>query len=180
MINVLNSFLDAVNLYLKPGFADNPQQLFANEYNSQSLPTEILSSPFSLEIPPGFEFIIDKGNNNVETFDKDNAELSPIDSLTSTISIKIKPGLIIYELPAYFSLSKFVDTVTEIPSNSFPVGSVLVPEGFRGIIWPKSNFTGNNLGLFEPIASFTGISIAGKQEVAASLDVDASKQTYFM
>jgi hypothetical protein len=174
-----NFFLDTINLYLKPNFADKAIQLFVNTvYNSMTLPMEIFSSSFSLEIPPGFEFVIDKGNNNVETFDNDNAQMSPINSLTSTIFVKVKPGLIIYEQPAYFSSSEFVDK--DISSNSFPIGSVIVPEGFRGIIWSNSNFTGNNLGLFEPIANFTGISVTTKQEFPASLDVEASKKTYFI
>ncbi|GBB91359.1 hypothetical protein RclHR1_01860013 [Rhizophagus clarus] len=164
---------NAVNLYLSPRFAGNPQQLFVNDYNSQFLPTEIFSSPFSLEIPPGFEFIINSGNNNVQTFDSDVSQMSPISSLTSIISVKLKPGIVIYEYPAYFSASEFMEVGSQISSNSI-IGSVLIPENLRGVIWSNSNFTGDNLGLFESIANFTGTSVATKQDVAASLDISAT------
>ncbi|RIA86199.1 insulin-like growth factor binding protein [Glomus cerebriforme] len=172
--NIYHVAPNAVNLYLNPGFGDKPQQLFVNTYNSQFLPSEIFSAPFSLEIPPGFEFIIDSGNNNVMKFDFDISLMSPINSLTSIITVKLKPGMIIYEYPDYFSASKFMEVGTQVPSNSI-IGSVLVSEGFRGVIWSNSNFTGNNLGLFEPIANFTGVSIATKQDFVASLDVSGTK-----
>ncbi|CAB4475167.1 hypothetical protein RhiirA5_393797 [Rhizophagus irregularis] len=165
---------NAVNLYLKSGFVGDSQQLFINDYNSKFLPQEIFFSPFSLEIPPGFEFVIDSGNNNIKTFDNDVAQMSPINSLTSIISVKLKPGMIIYEQPAYFSASKFMK-VGEKNTSSLIIGSVLIPEGLRGVIWSNPNFTGNNLGLFEPIANFTGVSVALKQDFAASLDISATK-----
>ncbi|RGB31212.1 hypothetical protein C1646_671070 [Rhizophagus diaphanus] len=165
---------NAVNLYLKTGFAGDSQQLFINDYNSKFLPQEIFFSPFSLEIPPGFEFVIDSGNNNIKTFDNDISQMSPINSLTSIISVKLKPVMIIYEQPAYFSASKIMK-VGENTTSSSIIGSVLIPEGLRGVIWSNPNFTGDNLGLFEPIANFTGISVASKQDFAASLDVSATK-----
>jgi hypothetical protein len=100
--------------------------------------------------------------------------MSPISSLTSIVSVKLKPGMIIYEYPAYFSASEFIKVGDQNASSSI-IGSVLIPEGLRGIIWSNSNFTGDNLGLFESIANFTGVSVATKQDFAASLDISSSK-----
>lgn len=100
--------------------------------------------------------------------------MSPINSLISIISVRLKPGMIIYEHPAYFSASKFMKVGFQNSSSSI-IGSVLIPEGLRGVIWSNPNFTGDNLGLFESIANFTGVSVATKQDFAASLEISASK-----
>lgn len=163
----------AVNLYTSKEFTGKQEKLLVNTYTSKSLPAEIFSSAFSLEIPPGFEFIVNKSNNKVEIFESDIAQMSPIDSLDSII-IRLKPGMIIYEEPAYFGASKFMKVG---PSELLPtmnLGSALVSEGFRGVFWSNSNFTGNNIGLFESIANFTGAPVDAKQLSVASLDISAT------
>ncbi|CAI2169143.1 15334_t:CDS:2 [Funneliformis geosporum] len=164
---------NAVNLYISKEFTGKPNKLLANNYTSQTLPAEIFLSEFSLEIPPGFEFIVNKKNNKVEKFESDIAQMPPIDSLDSII-IRLKAGIIMYEEPAYFGASKFMKAGPLELLPTMKIGSALVSEGFRGVFWPNSNFTGNNIGLFESIANFTGAPVDSKQLSIASLDISAT------
>ena len=81
--------------------------MLINTYTSNNLPKSIFTSSFSLEIPPGFIFEIDSGKDNSITYDSDIAQADPISSLTSTITVKLKSGMVIYEQPGYFGNSKF-------------------------------------------------------------------------
>ncbi|CAG8628640.1 23176_t:CDS:2 [Cetraspora pellucida] len=158
---------NAVNFYPSTMFLDNYTQLTIDTYTSQKLPSSIFSSPFSIEIPPGFQFIIDHGNNNSITYTSDMANLSPINDKTSTIIVELKPGIIIYELANYFGSSEYfnVGTLVSTPKN---VGSVMVSLKSRAI----SNFSGNNLGLFEPVHSFTSVLVDSSSQVSfESLDI---------
>nr|CAG8490182.1 2472_t:CDS:2 [Entrophospora candida] len=148
-----------------------------DQYTSKTLPTSIFQSPFSLEIPPGFLFEIDSGESDPIIYDSDIAQANPIKLLTSTIIVKLKSGMVIYEQPAYFGNSEFFESgasESTTQTKAIMIGSVLVPDGFRGVIWQSSNFSGTNLGLFEPVANFTGVSVATNQAPAGSFDVSSA------
>ncbi|CAG8756419.1 28200_t:CDS:2, partial [Racocetra persica] len=157
---------NAVNFYPSTLFLGNYTQLTVDTYTSQKLPPSMFSSPFSIEIPPGFQFIVDRGNNNTITYTSDMANVSPINDKTATIMVKLKSGMIIYELANYFGPSEHFDVGTFV-STSKTVGSVMIPSNSRAI----SNFSGNNLGLFEPIHSFTGVLVDSSQVSFVSLDI---------
>ncbi|CAG8484630.1 11958_t:CDS:2 [Ambispora gerdemannii] len=165
----------AINLYTETLFTQKPTRLSLNTYTSKNLPSSIFSSPFSIEIPPGFQFVVSRGINITKTYDSDMAQLDPIDGLTSTIEVKLKSGLVIYEQPAYFGVSKFIENGNSSnTTTSMLIGSVMVPDGFRAILWQSSNFSGDNLGIYEPIANFTGIAAATSQTSAGSVDVSTA------
>ncbi|KAF0511014.1 growth factor receptor domain-containing protein [Gigaspora margarita] len=160
---------NAVNFYPSTLFMNNYTQLTMDTYTFQKLPSSMFSSPFSIEIPPGFQFIIDHGNNNLITYNSDMANLPPINDKTSTIIIKIKPGMIIYERENYFGASEYFDVGTLV-STPQSVGSVMIPTNSRVI----SKFSGKNLALFEPIHSFTGVLTESNQISLGSLDISQS------
>ncbi|CAG8488392.1 4836_t:CDS:2 [Ambispora leptoticha] len=169
---------DAINLYTGTLFSQNSTHLFLNTYTSKNLPSSIFSSPFSIEIPPGFQFVVSRGVNVTTTYDSDVAQLDPIDGLTSTIVVSLKLGLVTYEQPAYFGESRFIgngnSSEAQDGATSMLIGSVMVPDGFRAVLWQSSNFSGDNLGIYEPIANFTGIAVATAQTSAGSIDVSAA------
>ncbi|CAJ0828318.1 2106_t:CDS:10 [Entrophospora sp. SA101] len=171
---------NAVNIYINPLFSGNTTQLVVDQYTSKTLPTSIFKSPFSLEIPPGFLFEIDSGKSDPIIYDSDIAQADPIKSLTSTIIVKLKSGVVIYEQPAYFGNSEFFEvgaSETTTQTKAIMIGSVMVPDGFRGVVWQSSNFSGTNLGLFEPVANFTGVSVATNQAPAGSFDISSASCT---
>ncbi|CAG8468391.1 4547_t:CDS:2, partial [Scutellospora calospora] len=165
---------NAVNFYPSTLFAGNYVQLTTNTYTFQNLPSSMFSSPFSIEVPPGFQFIINNGNNNSITYTSDMASLLPINDKTSTIIVKIMPGIIAYEYENYFGASEYYNVGSQIPTSK-SVGSIMMPVDSRVIIWHSSNFSGNDFGLFEPIHSFSGVLTESSQFSLGSLDV--SKNT---
>ncbi|CAG8698959.1 8525_t:CDS:2 [Dentiscutata erythropus] len=162
-------FKDAVNFYPNTLFMNNYTQLTMDTYTSKKLPSSMFSSPFSVEIPPGFQFIIDHGNNNTITYNFDMASIPPINDLSSTIIVKIKPGMIIYERENYFGASEYfnVGTLVSTPKS---VGSIMMATNSKAV----SNFSGNNLGLFEPIHSFMSVLADSSQISFGSLEISQS------
>ncbi|CAG8666017.1 12101_t:CDS:2, partial [Acaulospora morrowiae] len=152
-------FPDMVVIHSSPSFAGNYTKLNIGTFTSSNLPRSIFSSPFSVEIPPGFELIINQNKNNSITYDGDMPQINAIGDLTSIITIKLKSGIVVYEEQLYFGASQFYD-VGDSNSSVPTVGSVMVPKGFRGVVWSSSNFSGSNLGLFEPVPDFSGGSIS--------------------
>ncbi|RHZ87101.1 hypothetical protein Glove_40g11 [Diversispora epigaea] len=165
---------NAVNIYTKTLFLGNSSQLPVGTYSSEKLPSSIFSSQFSLEVPPGFQFIIDNGNNNIKIYENDIAQFDAIGK-DLTITVKIKPGIIIYEQPTYFGESNFLEMGIDFFNSSTQIiGSIMVPNEIRGVTWLTENFLGNNLGLFEPIPDFSGVNLTSKQISANDLSISSN------
>ncbi|CAJ0748622.1 7785_t:CDS:10 [Entrophospora sp. SA101] len=130
---------------------------------------------------------------NVNSFDNSsNADTYYNSSLHSITMIDPSPPkdnnwsdnltelMVIYEQPAYFGNSEFFEvgaSETTTQTKAIMIGSVMVPDGFRGVVWQSSNFSGTNLGLFEPVANFTGVSVATNQAPAGSFDISSASCT---
>ncbi|RHZ81343.1 hypothetical protein Glove_121g84 [Diversispora epigaea] len=77
---------DAIIVYSNTLFNGNNSELRVGEFTSQNLPS-IYSSQFSLEIPPGFKFIIKDNNNNKQDYTTDTAIVNPIINTDSKIFV---------------------------------------------------------------------------------------------
>jgi len=172
--------------------------LLQSAYTSQSLPSSIFSAPFSLEIPPGFEFVVRPGNNASIVFSSDASQVDPISDLTTSFQVILKDGVIVYEQPAYFGVSWFLASgfgngsnnttssiyqnatnVVETTGNSFSfdsgVGSVMVKDGFKAVMWDTKSKNGDNFGLFETVANFEGVMIATARKDVQNADISAGR-----
>ncbi|KAG9303898.1 hypothetical protein G9A89_005808 [Geosiphon pyriformis] len=174
----------AINVYTETAFTQRPTTLSIGSYTQKTLPPAIFSSAFSLEIPPGFQFVISRGKKNLNSYDSDMAQTDPIGDLTATIEVKIKPGIVVYEQAAYFGQSQFFENGNSSsavdPSNPWLIGSVMIPDGFRGIMWSSTNFSGENFALYEPIANFTGVTVGTSQAEAGSIEISSVKIPVFV
>ncbi|CAG8650975.1 1229_t:CDS:2, partial [Paraglomus occultum] len=186
----------SVALYSTSYFFSEPMNLLPSTYTSQTLPSSIFSAPFSLEIPPGFEFIVRPGNNVSIVFSSDTPQIDPISDLTTAFQVGLKDGVIVYEQPAYFGFSWFLSsgfgngpnntvyqnattTFVEPTGNSFSfdtgVGSVMVKDGFKAVMWDTTSKNGDNFGLFETVANFEGVLIATARKNVQNADISAGR-----
>ncbi|CAG8432925.1 6071_t:CDS:10 [Diversispora eburnea] len=156
--NIYDVVPNAIKIYANPSFSGNYTLLLVNNYTSQDLPYSIFSSPFSIEIPTGFQFIIQRNNNNSSIYTSDLAFVDKINDLSTTIIIKLLPGMIVYEQPNYFGASKFYYGRHLISSK---IGSIMIDNDFRGVLWSNSNFSGSNTVFFEAIPNFFGNNVDG-------------------